>query len=85
MTENNKTRIFLSYAHEDLEMVRQIYTGLKARNLGVWFDKEDLGPRLWKRKIEKAIPKSQYLVICISEAALKKTGDEPGFQDEGFL
>jgi tetratricopeptide (TPR) repeat protein len=44
---------------------------------------EDLGPGLWKRKIEKAIPKCRYFVICISQAALKKTGDKtPGFQDD---
>jgi tetratricopeptide (TPR) repeat protein len=82
MTKADKTRVFLSYAHEDLDMVRRIYTGLKERNLDVWFDKEDLGPGRWMRKIEKAIPKSRFFVICISEAALKKTGDEPGFQDE---
>jgi tetratricopeptide (TPR) repeat protein len=76
-------RVFLSYAHENLVMVRSIYTGLKERKIDVWFDKEDLGPGLWKRKIEKAIPKSRYFIICISEAALKKTGDDsPGFQDE---
>lgn len=82
MSEADKARVFLSYAHEDLAIVRKIYTGLKERNLAVWFDKEDLGPGLWKRKIEKAIPKSRYFVICISKAALKKTGNEPGFQDE---
>ncbi len=78
-----KESVFLSYADENLDMVRRIYAGLKERKLNVWFDKEDLGPGLWKRKIEKAILKSRYFVICISEAALKKTGDEsPGFQDE---
>lgn len=77
------TKVFLSYAHENLEMVRKIYTGLKERRLDVWFDKEDLGPGTWKKQIEKAIPKSRFFIICISEAALKKTGDEsPGFQDE---
>jgi tetratricopeptide (TPR) repeat protein len=83
MPSKSKKRVFLSYAHENLDMVRRIYTGLKERKLDVWFDKEDLGPGLWKRKIEKAIPKSRYFIICISEAALKKTGAEtPGFQDE---
>jgi len=83
MTIKNNDRVFLSYAHENIDMVRRIYSGLKKRKLDVWFDKEDLGPGLWKRKIEKAIPKSRYFIICISDAALKKTGDDsPGFQDE---
>ena len=75
-------RVFLCYAHEDLEVVRKIYSGLRARNLDVWFDKENLGPGLFKRQIEKAILKCRYFVICISSAALKKTGENPGFQDE---
>ncbi len=32
--------------------------------------------------IERAISKCKYFVVCISEAALRKTGDKPGFQDE---
>jgi tetratricopeptide (TPR) repeat protein len=83
MPGKKKDRVFLSYAHENLDMVRQIYAGLKERQIDVWFDKADLGPGLWKRKIEKAIPKCRYFIICLSEAALKKVGDEsPGFQDE---
>lgn len=69
-----KERVFVSYAHENLDMVRRIYVGLKERNLDIWFDKEDLDPGLWKRKTEKAIQKSRYFIICVSEAALKKTG-----------
>jgi hypothetical protein len=65
-------RVFLSYAHENLDMVRRIYAGLKERKLEVWFDKEDLGPWLWKRKTKKTSPKSRYVIICMSEAVLKK-------------
>lgn len=82
MTESNRNQVFLSYAREDLETVKKVFHGLKNRGLNVWFDKEHLGPGSWKLQIEKAISKSRYFVICISEAALRKTGDEPGFQDE---
>jgi len=78
-----KPQVFLSYAREDLKTVRRIYEGLKKRNIKVWINKEDLGPGRWKPKITKAIARSRYFVICISHAALKKTGDDtPGFQDE---
>jgi tetratricopeptide (TPR) repeat protein len=77
-----KVRVFLSYAHENLDMVRRIDADLRARNLKVWFDKRCMGPGTWKKQIEKEIPKCRHFVICISNAALKKTGDEPGFQDE---
>ncbi len=82
LIKNAKKRIFLSYAHEDLDTVRRIDAGLTARNLDVWFDKRCLKPGSWKRQIEKQIPKCRHFVICISNAALKKTGDEPGFQDD---
>ena len=83
MDIKTKNRVFLSYAHENLEIVQKTYTGLKKRELDVWFDKMHLKPGSWKRQIEKAIPKCKYFVICISNAALKKTSDEtPGFQDE---
>jgi Flp pilus assembly protein TadD len=82
MTVSSRYRVFLSYAHEDLDTIRKVFAGLKERKLKVWFDKEDLGPGRWKSKIIKAITQSRYFVICISEAALRKTGDEPGFQDD---
>jgi hypothetical protein len=82
MAKSNRDRIFLSYANEDLDTVRSIHSGLNERQLNVWFDKVCLGPGRFKPTITKAIAQSRYFVICISQAALKNTGDEPGFQDE---
>lgn len=83
MGDSNRSRVFLSYAHENLDTVRRIVVGLKKRKLNVWFDKEQLKPGEWMPQIEKAIARSRYFVICVSEAALRKTGDErPGFQDK---
>ena len=48
MAKPNRDRVFLSYAHEDLDTVRRIYSGLKERQLNVWFDKVDFGPGRWK-------------------------------------
>lgn len=81
MSESNRDRVFLSYAEEDLDKVKSVFKGLEKRGLNVWFDKKHLKPGPWKPQIERAISKSKYFVICISEAALRKTGDEPGFQD----
>ena len=80
-----RNQVFISYAHEDLPIVRQIVAGLKERKLDVWFDKKHLGAGRWKQKIIKAINQSRFFVICISKAALQKTGadsDKIGFQDE---
>jgi tetratricopeptide (TPR) repeat protein len=81
MTEDKKSQAFLSYASENLDMVRKVYEGLVKRKLNVWFDKEHLGPGRFKPQIEKAIRRSRYFIICLSNAAIKKTGDTPGFQD----
>lgn len=83
MSINVRDQVFLSYAHEDLETVRKVYQGLLDRGLKVWFDETNLGAGTWKDKIIKAIARSRYFVICLSNAALRKTGDEtPGFQDK---
>ena len=54
MAKPTRDRVFLSYANEDLDTVRRIYSGLKQRKLNVWFDKENLGPGRWKPAITKA-------------------------------
>jgi tetratricopeptide (TPR) repeat protein len=83
MPEIEREYAFLSYAHEDLEKVRKVYKGLKERNVNVWFDKEDMKKGRWKPQILKAISRSRDFVICLSNAAIKKTrGEKPGFQDE---
>ena len=50
--------------------------------INVWFDKEHLRPGAWKPQLRRAITRSRFFLICLSEAALKKTGDVPGFQDQ---
>jgi tetratricopeptide (TPR) repeat protein len=82
MNAEKRDLVFLSYASEDLKMIWQVYEGLLKRKLRVWFDKKDLKPGEWKPQIIKAIARSRFFVICISEAALRKTGDKPGFQDK---
>lgn len=82
MTESRIDQVFLSYASENEDTARKVYEGLRERDVEVWFDKEDLGPGKWKDKVLKAITRSRYFIILISEAALRKTGDEPGFQDK---
>lgn len=74
--------IFLSYASEDIEKAKKIYKGLTNKGLEVWFDKENLKPGLWKPQIEKAIFKSKFFLICISEVALSKLDKSAGFQEE---
>ncbi|MEM6645436.1 MAG: toll/interleukin-1 receptor domain-containing protein [Bacteroidota bacterium] len=73
---------FVSYASEDLKRVRRFVADLRIGGIDVWFDKDQLKPGSWRKQIEREIAKSRYFIICLSKAALRKTGDEPGFQEE---
>lgn len=75
-------QIFLSYASEDVEYATRLRDELIRRGVTVWFDKSDLTIGKWKSQLRKAILKSRFFIICLSNAAIKKLGDSPGFQDE---
>jgi hypothetical protein len=76
------TQVFLSYAREDIAAVDRLYRGLTERGINVWFDQVHLKPGRWAKQIRREIARSRYFIICLSQAALSKTGDTPGFQDE---
>lgn len=82
MTPSEALQTFISYADDDLDTVRRLYTDLKSRSVNVWFDKENFSPGRWKSQIQKAITKSRFFLFCMSEAALRKTRDSTGFVDD---
>jgi len=48
----SKPKIFLSYAHIDLGMVKKIYSDLKRYGMEIWFDKESLLPwQDWEKEL----------------------------------
>ena len=54
-----KPKIFLSYAHEDIGMAKRIYQDLKRYGLDVWIDCEKILPgQNWKIITEKSIRQS---------------------------
>ena len=78
-----KPQVFLSYAYDDIETVRRLYRDLTSRGVNVWFDKVALKPgQLWRREVWREIAKSQYFLVCLSQAALEKTKEGTGFVDE---
>jgi hypothetical protein len=79
--ESPRPLVFLSYARKDVETARRLHHDLEQRDVALWFDQTDLGPGKWKAQIFRAIRRSRYFIICLSSAALRQTGDEPGFQD----
>ena len=72
---NQKPKIFLSYAHEDIGMAKRIYQDLKRYELDVWFDNESLLPgQDWENEIEKAIETSKYFLVLLSSKGMSERG-----------
>jgi hypothetical protein len=67
--------IFLCHAKEDIQDVRQTYDTLKKANLNPWLDEINLlAGQDWNLEIQKAIDKTDYILIFLSKQSVKKTG-----------
>jgi hypothetical protein len=73
---NRPLRIFLGYASQDKQMVRNLYRRLsKTGWVEPWFDEEKLLPgQDWDVEIEKAIWSADAVVACFSSNSVAKEG-----------
>ena len=72
---DQKPKIFLSYAREDMGMAKQLYNDLKRYGLDVWLDTESLLPGdRWKDRIQDAIENSNYFIALLSTKSVNKKG-----------
>jgi WD40 repeat protein len=69
-------RAFLCHAVEDKHRVRELHKKLsKERGLYIWFDETDLLPGDdWRLRISKSIRDSDAVIVCLSKAAIEKSG-----------
>ncbi len=68
-------RVFLCHAACDKPKVRALYLALMHPSLDVWFDEERLLPgHDWEHEIGRAMHETDVVIICLSEAAVSKTG-----------
>jgi hypothetical protein len=69
------TKIFISYAHEDQDLVRQLYDDLEAVGFEPWMDDMELLPGMdWEYEIRQALENADFFIPCLSRASLKKVG-----------
>ncbi len=74
-TSSRQLRIFLCHASEDKPTVRDIYQKLKAYNVDLWFDEENLLPgEQWEQIIPDVIHRCDIVLICLSHTFLLKEG-----------
>ena len=66
------TKVFISYAHNDLQRIRQIVRELKRANLDIWMDTRNLqGGDLWTAEIAEAISACNVFLLFMSESSMK--------------
>ena len=66
---------FLSHAKEDVGFVRDLASRLLQDGVLAWFDEKELLPGDdWKRKIDDAIERSDFVLVFLSSASVSKTG-----------
>ncbi|OQY59787.1 MAG: hypothetical protein B6245_04790 [Desulfobacteraceae bacterium 4572_88] len=69
------TKVFISYAREDVKFARKLYHDLKGAGAAPWLDQECLLPgQNWKIMIRKAIEESRFFLALLSSGALSKKG-----------
>ncbi|NJN67419.1 MAG: SUMF1/EgtB/PvdO family nonheme iron enzyme [Chloroflexaceae bacterium] len=89
-------RIFLCYAHEDRQVVGELYQRLKTEGFYPWMDQEDLLPgQAWELEIPKAVREADIVLACLSPRFVTKAGygqreiklalDTADFQLEGTI
>jgi hypothetical protein len=72
---NHNTKIFISYAQEDIEAAQKLYEHLKNTGLEPWLDRESLVPgQKWRLAIKDAIKDSRYFIALFSSNSVEARG-----------
>lgn len=75
MNSSNRPRVFISYGHEDADLVVELSRQLTAYGADVWLDRESLLPGSdWKREIRRAIRSCRYFVAILSTSSVNRRG-----------
>lgn len=71
----NPLTVFLSYAREDKQVVRQLFKRLASSRVDPWFDEEMLLPgQPWKDIIARKIDEVDMVIVCLSSRSVTKEG-----------
>ncbi|MDR1943416.1 MAG: toll/interleukin-1 receptor domain-containing protein [Synergistaceae bacterium] len=66
----NKTNIFVSYAHEDKDLVYSVIDGLTFSGYNAWYDKNISISSTWSDEIAKAILQSSVFVLFVTKSSM---------------
>ena len=72
---NRSLKVFISYASEDIKIVKTICRFLESKKIDFWFDKDSLQPgQNWELEIERGISSADAVIAFISSKSVKKEG-----------
>lgn len=72
---NSEKKVFISYAREDVEAAKRIYTRIKNAGGMPWMDQEDLLPgQDWEMEIARSIRNCSHFIAIISKNSVDKRG-----------
>jgi len=73
--DEKKPTVFISYAREDIEMAKKLYSDLIESGVDPWLDQEKILPGdNWRLKIKEAIKTSSYFLAILSSNSVSKAG-----------
>lgn len=70
MSDQKRSKIFLSYSSKDRQPVERLADKLKAQGFEVWTDREILPGEDWQRAIETALDQASVFLFILSENSL---------------
>jgi len=69
------SKVFISYAREDLPAARRLFGDLAAIGVQPWLDQECLLPgQHWEREIHTALRGADFAVVLLSTRQVEKRG-----------
>jgi len=75
----DRLRVYISFAEEDRQQVRELESKLRGAGFETWFDEKDLTAGSdWKEEIKQELPRCDVFLSCISTRSLRRAG----FYDE---
>ena len=63
--------VFISYAHQDADVARNLTEKLRAAGIGVWGDAQNQLGDNWAERIESQLRSADYMLILVTTAALQ--------------
>ena len=73
--DQKKTKVFISYAREDIVTARKLYKDIEKAGATPWLDEYDLLPgQNWKMTINQVLKSTSYILVLLSSRSLSKRG-----------